>query len=268
VPRLSPDGSQVATDISDDTNRGDIWLLDVARGAGTRFTSWPEDDSAPAWSPDGGEVAFFSVRGGTNEAVYARPVRGTAEPRLLIMDPDAGLNPTGWSRDGFLLIDRNMGGNMDIWVHSLRDKSFRPFQAGSFDEYSGTFTPNGRLVAFTSDETEREEVYLTTFPEAGERWRVSTGGGGQPVWRRDGGELYYLAPGSRLMAVPVEGGAAGRTAVAIGTPRLLFRVDIKEHRHPQFDTIDGRRFLVNRNVNTGTSHPLTLVLHPFARAER
>ena len=268
VPTLSPDGSRVATDISDDTNRGDIWLLEVGRGAGTRFTSWAEDDSAPVWSPAGDQIAFFSSHGGGHAAIYARPVRGADEPRLLVRDPDAELTATDWSRDGLLLIDRTVGGNTDIWVHSLRDQSLRPFQAGRFDEVAGTFSPDGRLVAFTSDETGRDEVYLATFPEAGEKWRVSTGGGSQPVWRRDGSELYYLSPDSRLMAVPVESGATGGPAVTIGAPRPLFSVDLKEHRHAQFDTIDGRRFLVNRNVSTGAARPLTLVLHPFARAER
>jgi len=216
----------------------------------------------------GDQIAFFSSHGGGHTAIYTRPVRGADEPRLLVRDPDAELAATDWSPDGFLLIDRSVGVNTDIWVHSLHDQSFRPFQAGQFDERAGTFSPDGRLVAFTSTETGRAEVYLATFPEAAERWRVSTDGGGQPVWRRDGRELHYLSLDSRLMAVPLESSAAGRTALSLGTPRPLFHADLKEHGHAQFDTIDGRRFLVNRNVSTGAARPLTLVLHALARAQR
>jgi len=270
-PRISPDGARVATDISDDTNRGDIWLLDVARGAGTRFTSWPEDDSSPIWSPDGDEVAFFSSHGGGHEAVYVRPVRGADEPHLVVKDDEADLDPTDWSRDGSILIERIVGANTTIWVYSTRDRSFRPFHAGNSEERAGAFSPDGRLVAFSSDETGRTEVYLATFPEAGERWRVSTEGGGQPVWRSDGGELYYFSLDGRIMAVPIEkgapGSAAGSSGPPLGTPRPLFRVDLKEHERAQFDTIDGRRFLMNRNVSTGATHPLTLVLHALDRAE-
>ena len=266
VPRLSPDGSRVATDISDETNRGDIWLLDSARGTPTRFTSWPEDDTAPVWSPDGEQIAFVSTRGEGSSQIYTRPVRGTAEPQSLIQNPEADVTPLDWSRDGFLLLERGSNNAADLWAYSAHDGTSRPYLAGPFAEVAGAFSPDGRLVAFTSNETDRPEIYVATFPTAGERWRVSTDGGAQAVWRRDGGELYYAAPDGQIMAVTV--GRSGDARPVLGTPRALFRVDLKEHRSANFATIDGQRFLVNRNVDTGATSPLTLVLQPFARAGR
>jgi Tol biopolymer transport system component len=266
-PAISPDGSRVACDISDETNRGDIWLLDVARGAATRLTSWPEDDSEPVWSPDGKDIAFFSTRGGTRPAVYVRSPGATGEPRLVTRDTTA-IRATSWSRDGHLLLDRTGEAGNDIEVYSVRDRSMRPYQAGPFEEWAGAFSPDGRLVAFSSNETGESEIYLATFPDAGERWRVSADGGSQAVWRRDGRELFFISPRGELMAVPVEIGGTGRGGVTIGVPRPLFRVDIKEHERAQFDTIDGKRFLVNRNVDPGAGQPLTLVLQPFTTAGR
>ncbi len=268
-PMISPGGTRVATDISDQTNRGDIWLLDVARGgAPTRLTSWPEDDSRPVWSPEGREIAFFSLHGGKSAAVYVLTLGTAGEPRLVVRDPAVSLRPTSWSRSGHVLIDRVGDAGSDIHAYSFRDQSMRPYLAGPFAQGSGAFSPDGRLVAFASDETGSSEIYLASFPDAGERLRVSAAGGSQAVWRRDGRELFFISARRELMAVPVGSSGTGPNGVTIGEPRALFRVDIKDHEAPQFDTITGERFLVNRDVDSGAGRPLTLVLQPFASSGR
>jgi hypothetical protein len=268
-PVISPEGARVATDISDQTNRGDIWLLDVARGgAPTRLTSWPGDDTRPVWSPEGREIAFLSTHVAKSPAVYVLTLGTAGEPRLLVQEPAVSLSPTSWSRSGHMLINRLGDAESDILAYSFRDQSMRPYLAGPFAQRAGAFSPDGRLVAFASDETGSSEIYIASFPEAGERLRVSAAGGSQPVWRRDGRELFFISPRRELMAVQVESRGTGPNGVTIGVPRALFRVDIKDHQGPQFDTITGERFLVNRDVDSGAGRPLTLVLQPFTPGGR
>lgn len=166
------------------------------------------------------------------------------------------------------LIDRVGDADGDIHAYSFRDQSMRPYLAGPFNQQSGAFSPDGRLVAFASDETGSSEIYIASFPDAGERLRVSAAGGSQAVWRRDGRELFFISPRRELMAVQVERKGTGPNGVTIGVPRALFRVDIKDHTAPQFDTITGERFLVNRDVDSGAGRPLTLVLQPFTPSGR
>ncbi len=261
-PKLSPDGTRVALDRSDETNRGDIWLIDVNRGSGTRLSSFPEDDSVPVWSPDGAEVAFFSAKGGGHTVVYVRSTRDGSDARLLIADPAADLEPADWPRTDLMLLNRSKDDDVDIFLCSIPDRKIRPFLATPFREWDAQVSPDGRHVAYTSDETGSMEVYVGTFPEPGERWRVSADGGRMPKWHPGGVELYYVTLDSRLMAVSLKGrNRGGDRPAPIGAPEMLFRVDLKEHRLRQFDTHDGTRFLANRNVSLGAGVPLTLVVH-------
>jgi Tol biopolymer transport system component len=267
APRLSPDGRRIALDISDESNRGDIWLLDAERGSGIRFTSFPEDDSKPIWSPTGDQLAFFSFSaGGKGKAVFLRPVSGGDEARLLIQDPEVGLTPRSWSKSGELLVSSGTTRFSDLLVYSFDDGSLRPYLASPFHEIDGVFSPDGRFVAFESDESGRREVYVARYPEPTERWRASVDGGESPAWRSDGGELYFMSNDSEMMAVPVRitsmTGAPEGPAIELGEPKALFRVDLKyEPGGRQYDTLDGQRFLVNRTIRAGATRPLTLVLN-------
>jgi serine/threonine-protein kinase len=252
-PRLSPDGSRVAVDRSDETNRGDIWVYEIERGTGTRLSAAPEDESCPEWSPDGRRVAFWAALGEHNLIrVRASGDAGPAEEF-----PIDGFRPrlSDWSAGDVLFEER--GG--DIWAGTLGDRSFKPFVESPSREGSAVASADGRLVAYDSDETGRPEVYVRTFPDSGKRWRVSTDGGRTPVWRRDGGEIYYVDAEARITAVTVRSSSGD---LVFGPPRALFRVELKKAAgQAQFDTLDGETFLVNRTRRSGSRSPLTLVLN-------
>ncbi len=262
-PRLSPDGLRIAVDISDETNRGDIWTLDAVRGSATRLTSIPEDESAPVWSPDGKELLHFSNKGGQLSAIYRRPARTGPASDLLLGDPEAKLRPLDWTSAGLLLVAREQGGQSDILVYDLEEKAWTPLASSSFNEIDARFSPDGGMVAYTSDETGREEVYVQTFPGGAVRLPVSPAGGKWPVWGPRGDTIFFRAPDNSLMAVQLQGGTRDEgSGLRVGTPRPLFRADIKEHStSAQYDTVDGQRFLVNREVGAATTEPLALILN-------
>ena len=252
-PRLSPDGSRLAVDRSDETNRGDIWVYEIERGTGTRLSAAPEDESSPAWSPDGGRIAYWAAHGEHNLI----RVRASGDAGPAAEFPIDGFRPrlSDWSAGDVLFLER--GG--DIWAGALADRSFRPFVGTPFSEGSARASADGRLLAYDSDETGRPEVYVRTFPDTGKRWRVSTDGGRTPVWRRDGGEIYYVDADERITAVTVRPSPGD---LQFGRPRALFHVKLKKDPiRAQFDTLDGETFLVNRARRSGSRSPLTLVLN-------
>ena len=265
-PELSPDGSRIAVDISGETNQGDIWIIDVRRGTSTRLTSAQEDETSPVWSPDGDTLAYCSASGVERFAVFTRPARGSGEARILVQDPQSDLDPVAWHGD-FLLLNGFLRLSGDLLSFSIKDQETRPYLATPFDERSPDFSPDGRHVAYVSDETGRMEVYVQTFPEPGESWRISADGGGMPRWSPDGSELFFVSPRKELMTVAVSQ-PEGARGPEFGAPRSLFRVDVKESPNIQWDLIDGERFLFNRNIRAGADDPLTLVQNWHAALER
>jgi Tol biopolymer transport system component len=269
-PRLSPDGSMVAVDQSDTTNRGDIWIYDVERGSGTRLTSAPQDESLPIWSPDGRQMAFCSTREIKHIAVHIRSLSGSDDERVLYGSQSHAAMPWSWSAAGKIVIEYSEIDGQDIGdlgVFSMEDEEFSPNITGQFSERHGVISPNGDLIAYDSDETGRPEIYVQTFPDPVDRWRVSTDGGAGPLWRRDGRELYFLTDDSILHAVSVRDTGDG-SPIHLGSPEPLFTANFKAGNHRQpYDTIDGRTFLVNRLVGDSESSPLTLVVNAFAARE-
>jgi serine/threonine protein kinase/Tol biopolymer transport system component len=267
-PRVSPDGTMVAVDQSDTTNRGDIWIYDVERKSGTRLTSAPQDESLPIWSPDGRQIVFSSTREVKHGAVHIRSLSGGDDERVLYGGPSIYAEPWSWSAAGFIVVEYANGseeGVNNIGVLSVSDESFAPVISTQFSDRHGAISPDGRLMAYDSNETGRREVYVQTFPDPVDRWRVSIDGGWGPVWRRDGRELYFVKDNVELMVVAVEAPANG-SSYRIGKPQSLLAADFKGGgaRQP-FDTIDGRSFLVNRNVGDYETAPLTLVVNALAR---
>jgi serine/threonine protein kinase len=261
-PAMSPDGSTVAFSRMIDYNT-DIWLLDVKHGRLSRFTSDAAPDQYPLWSPDGSRIVFSSIRG-SGFSLFEKPSSGTSAEELLLTGPGAHI-ATDWSRDGqFLLYHVLEKTNYDIWAMRLDDRKPFPVARTEFNERDGQLSPDGRWVAYHSDESARYEVYVQPFPVATRRWGpISANGGAQVRWRGDGKELFYLAPDNRLMAVPVNLDSVAQAA-EFGTPTALFtvRTDVgaPAGRQPYVAARDGQSFLVDSLADEGGTS-ITVILN-------
>jgi len=246
---LSPDGTRAAVERMDArTTLTDIRLIDLARSASAPTTIINAPDghvvNVPLWSPDGNSI-LYSL---TSVELFIRDL-ATGQARPVPTDP-GGKWPTAWSRDGrYLVMDRitNVG---EIWVLPLAGEE-KPF-AYSRTQHSaqgGQLSPDGRWIAYRSDETGQFEIYIDTFPRPGRKVRVSLQGGSRPQWRPDGRELYFIARDGRLTAVTV--GAAGNR-LSIGDPQPLFEVpplNVWFNRTQYVASPDGQRFLFNAQVD-------------------
>ena len=204
-PSFSPDGRLVAFSATQNSNL-DVWIWDIARGVKSRLTTAAEDDFSPSWSPTGEEIAFHSNRAG-NQDIFSVRTDGSSEPKSLVSTAEDELAPD-WSRDGkYLLYERvATETGVDLWYLERDEESGdwepRPFLQTPFAESDAQFSPDVRYVAYVSDETGRDEVYVRSFPGTGRKWTVSTSGGAQPRWSRDGKELFYVEE-SKLIAVSI-----------------------------------------------------------------
>jgi len=265
--RLSPDGQKAVVAINDErTGSSDLWIQDIARGTRTRFTASESDEGDPVWSPDGRRLAFFSCCESGKSSFRIKELSDTTSTGQSPFQ--SGFDaPTDWSADGRFIIYQKgePTAGRDLWVLPLfgEQKPF-PFLQTQFNERDARFSSDGRWVAFISNESGRNEIYVTRFDQPGEKWRISTAGGESPRWRRDGKELFYLAADKKLMAVPVKSGAATFEAEA---PTALFKIDsILEGDYDV--TADGQRFLINSSVAGAQSLPFTVVLNWTTQLKR
>jgi Tol biopolymer transport system component len=263
---LSPDDSRAAVSILDPSLASrDVWLYDIARGTRERFTFDRGDDFAPIWARPGGDRLVFSSRRSGAIHLYEKPVRGGGAETLLLQDP-LGKFASHWSADGRFIAYIGGGGiivRSDVWVLPLTgDRKPYPFIDSTFVESQGQFSPDGRWMAYMSNESGRQEVYVRPFPGPGDKWLVSTAGGGWPRWRRDGRELFYLARDGNLMAVSVNG--AGSSFV-VGEGRPLFNVRMRPmvrlDAYSYDVTADAQRFLINTFVEEASPPAITLVVN-------
>jgi len=264
-PWLSPDEKSVAIEQFDLQLTFDIWLIDLSRGAPSRFTFDPANDQYPVWSPDGSRIAFASSRNGLLN-LYLKVATGAGQEELLQKSAIAQA-PEDWSRDGRWLAywERHPETSVDLWVLPLSgDRKPVPFLRTKANEHGGRFSPDGKWMAYHSDETGSQEVYVQPFPASGGRWQVSKDGGGYPKWRRDGKELFYLAADKKIVAVDVETGSTFQ----VGVPRPLFETRISVPYAHFAVTGDGRRFLVPTPVAGAQSTPATVVLNWTAGIKR
>ena len=258
---LSPDGTRLTYDVSDNANaRGDLWIRDLVRGVSSRFTFDAAAEVNPQWSPDGRRIVYTSRAKGSGD-LYVKDASGTREAEPLLVSPDEKYI-SDWSRDGrhILLTSRGQSDTgWDTWALPI-DGDRKPFAIGNtkFNELWATFSPDGKYVAYQSNESGRPEVYVHEFPEARNKWQVSTEGGTEPFWRGDGRELFYRA-GSRLMAVPAQAGAT----FTVGTPVQLFqtRFATSTVRGRYRPTPDGQRFLVLAPLAREAEQPASVVLN-------
>jgi serine/threonine protein kinase len=258
-PALSPDGRRAAVDISGDSNQGDLWILDADSDSATPLVTWAEDDSVPVWSPDGRTLAFFSTHGGGRGRVFRIDLAGGEEPELMIDDARGASMPADWSPDGRSLLFAVFTAerNYQIWALDLASGETRAVIADEFDAQGASLSPDGRWLAYESNETGRREVYLATHPDARSRVRVSVDGGFAPLWSADGSEIFFASLESDAIfsaSVEFEG-----ERPRLGRPARLFSVDMKEHRIRQYDTADGQRFLVNVDTGGSLDGPVTVL---------
>jgi dipeptidyl aminopeptidase/acylaminoacyl peptidase len=255
---VSRDGRQAAVDRFDATPG--IWLLDSAR-AGTRITFGGLYESTPVWSPDATAFAFAAARNGP-PSLYLQKVGAASEGDHLYGTASQTLFPQSWSHDGrflaFASMDRQT--EVDIWLLALTgERKPVPFLRTRFSETHARISPDGRWLAYVSDDTGRPSVYVTRFPEPGGKWLVSAAGGNFPVWRHDSRELYYRAFDGKLVAVPIGSGAD----FTHGEPVPLFepRAAIGDLGFGTFyDVAPDGRFLINILVER-TSPPVAVVLN-------
>jgi Tol biopolymer transport system component len=266
-PRLAPDGKRVVVARMDaKTRRQDLYVIDLTRGAESRLTFDPADDSLPVWSRDGNRIVWASNRTGTHQ-LYQKLASGVGQDELLLQS-DVPLLPSSWSADGkFLLYARtDPKSSDDVWVLPLEgDRKPFPFLQTPFWETEAQFSPDGRWIAYRTNESGRSEVYVQTFPASGGRWQVSTNGGHHPQWRSDGKELFYCSTDGKLMAVDVKRGDAFEASL----PKTLFNLaEAKVYYADYAATADGQRFLFVRKLQEGSPAPFSVVVNWTAGAPR
>jgi serine/threonine protein kinase len=262
-PELSPDDRWIAVGRGDVGSVDDeIWVIDSVRGTSTRFTFNPTTDAAPVWSSDGRSLIFGSTRmEDTPWGLFRRPFGAAGVEDTLLMSAQVVL-PSQCSRDGDYLVYHVFGPRMftDIYAVAMSgDGAPTSLVATDFDEGGGRLSPNGRWLAYHSDESGDNEIYVRPFPEPGGKWQVSSAGGYEPEWRGDGMELYYLAPGNRLMAVPVETEGEFKA----GSPEPLFTVNRGSSTFGGVYDVaqDGERFLFILQTGEEEHAPFTVVLN-------
>jgi len=241
-PALSPDGKRLIAAAGDDWNFRDAWVYDLGRALRNRLTAAPEDlvnVYSPVWSPSGDEVAFTL----SNRDLVLRKADGSGTARTVLTTATYH-RVTDWSRDGrYLLYDSRAGvtGSDLRYLERKGAASWEPrdFLATPFAESNSHLSPDGEYVAYVSDESGRDDVYVRPFPSGSHKWLVSSGGGTTPVWSRDGRELFYLDRELRLVTVEV----STRPAFSIGSTRRLF--EVSRNAILGFDVSpDGSRFIL------------------------
>jgi Tol biopolymer transport system component len=260
-PRISPDGQRVAVDLFDSASRNlDIWMYEVARGLRTRFTFDAAFDRYPVWSPDGSRIAFQSNRQG-QFALYVKPSSGAGAEELLLSTAQ-GLVPRDWSPDGRFVLFDSAGDpktGTDLWVlPTSGERKPISFLQTPFNESDGHFSPDGKWVAYVSNENGSEQVYVAPFPGPGGKWQISAAGGSRPTWRRDGREIVYLSADDKLMAAEVNMKGSN---FEVGAVKQLFQTKPQRPGTVYDATRDNQRFLVNTSSAQKSTTPVTLVVH-------
>jgi serine/threonine protein kinase len=268
-PSLSPDGSRVAVDISDPKEVNvDIWLESTTGPGNTRFTFDPAEEVVGVWSRDSRTIAYRSNLT-VGYGMIVKPASGLERERLILQGPGTeDFLPNSWTPDDLKVLVTHQGlSGSHLELVSLSDGVATKLLSGNGSQANGQISPDGKWLAYASDESGNWEIYVTTFPGTAGKWQVSRGGGNEPRWRGDGKEIFYLGPNGMITAVPV----SSQGGFATGTPTPLFqfhgRAAISSTDAFSYDvTKDGKRFLVNRYVKPEKITPLTVVLNADAKS--
>ncbi len=254
---MSPNGKTVASDTTDPISQNtDIWTYDVENGSARRLTFDPSLDSLAIWHPDGNRIIFSSNRD-LKFDLFLKDANGAQEEKVIPQDgPDRFASD--WSRDGKYVL---YGRGPDLWSLSFPELKATMFLKATSTLKSGRFSPDGKWVAYSSNESGRWEIYVSSFPDANGKWQVSSAGGDQPRWRSDGKELFYLSADSKIMAAPVKTG----TNFDAGAPVPLFQANPREMVATSelfsYDVSnDGQKFLINTQLKTEAT-PMSVILN-------
>lgn len=271
-PSISPDEKTIAftRGASGNSVGADIWLRDLARGADTRFTFRGSVNNQPSWSPKGDRIAFRSYERGMWN-LYQRAANGSGQDDLLLSTAN-GKTLDQWSRDGRFIVysEEDQKTKQDLWVlptgqGASSNQRPMPFLRTEFNEFQGQISPDGRWMAYTSDESGERDVFVRPFQASEAKWRVSIAGGEQPRWRGDCKELFFLGADGKMMAVTVKASTGSKLSPELGTPVPLFESHIvvfTANVGYQYDvTADGKRFLVATNTAAASAPPLTVVVN-------
>jgi Tol biopolymer transport system component len=267
--KLSPSGKQIAFV---EGNPPDVFVYDLERRVKTRLTTSPETDHNPVWSPDGSRVVFDSHRQGpdpqsaSDAGLYERPSNGaTAEQPMLDREKGVQHSPRDWSADGKTLVFAKQGqnGRWNLWALPLTgDRKPFPYRKSEFNENEAALSPNGQFVAFTSNESGRNEVIVQPFPDASRgRWQISSEGGSAPRWRRDGRELFYIDLKGRIIGLSVTTTgptfSIQRTSLTMQTP-LPVPLQTAGSSAPYDVAPDGQRFLLTLPIAGVSATPISV----------
>jgi Tol biopolymer transport system component len=257
---LSPDGRRVAVARRGDDEASSVWLMDVASDRVSRLTTARERNAFPLWSPDGSRIAFSS-RGSDVESLRAVVADTGGMDEELLRSPESK-RLTDWSPDNRLLYSaRSAKTGMDLWMlPAMGDRKPQPLLQTPANESQGRWSPDSRWIAYVSDESGAEEVYVRAFPPSEGRWQISTGGGRRPRWRGDGREIYFLSPNGQLMAVDVMGAPTFQS----GAPRPILALRGAD----DFAVSRNGRFLVPLPADEGRDRELHVVLNWAAELRR
>ena len=280
-PRLSPDGGRAAVEVAATATAGggggggggtdQLWVYDLARDTLTRLTFEGGDNEEAVWTPDGKRIAFESNRDGVSGRIFWQLADSSGGLERLT-GGDGNQAPSSWSADGQLLAfgEFNPRTRHDIWVFRLSDRKVEPFLRTPFAEGGAKFSPDGRWLAYVSNESGRPEVYVQPYPGPGGKWQVSIDGGTEPVWSRNGRELFYRS-GSRMMVVET----TMQPSFSAGKPRMLFEGPYFTTAFPtmtvSYDvSADGQRFLVVKATEAASrsAEQINVVLNWFEELKR
>ena len=265
-PALSPSGKMLVVERTELGQQfGDLWLFDLIRGVPSRFTDDPRMETSPVWSPDGDRVAYTVVLAGNRE-IRTKLMDGDEKPETLTTPSEAGVYPQDWAASGeFLLATvEALATQEDIWLFSTRPGGTpRPVLATNKRERSPRLSPDGRWLAYSSDETDAFEIYVRPFPQLDKRWRISLQGGTEPLWRRDGRELFYLSSDGKMMSVSVaaDNGPVFKSSAPVPLFSLPARPAATVRDRNYGVTPDGQRFLMNLRVNDPRPATLNVFLN-------
>jgi dipeptidyl aminopeptidase/acylaminoacyl peptidase len=262
-PAVSRDGDRIAFSRTVDNNT-DVWMLDAKRGSLSRFTTDESFDQNPVWSPDGTTIVFTSVRRPGYDLYYRRADGGGSET-LLTSSPPRAKNATDWSADGQLVLFRHLSftTGFDVWAVPMQGQHTPfPVVQGVADERDAQFSPDGKWIAYESNQSGRSEIYVQPFPNGRTYGPLSSRGGTQVRWRSDAKELFYIAPDSRLMSVPIQLDSSRNTLEAqAAVPLFVARVGSQASRHQYLVDRTGERFLLNLLLDEEGGYPIRMILN-------